>query len=197
VNTKKAAETGEKVDGRHLRVERGKAAVMKAIVSLFAEGKHSPSIAEAAQRAGVSERSLFRYFSSTDDLIAETVAYFYPQVEHYFTAQPPVAPLDVRLFELAVLRLDFCANHSTVAATVEILAHKSPAAAAARYGRALILTDQLKNWLGDTVTTLPEEKLCLLAVLYDFPTMMNMHKLVGSKAAKVMADAAMAIINDK
>ena len=186
----------KKTDGRHQRVERGKAAVMEAVMGLFAEGKYAPSIAEVAERAGVSERTLFRYFSSFNELVAEAISHIYPRVSPYFFANPPAAPLADRLFDLAKLRLDFCAKHSVISITLDNLSYRSSAAAGARYARAILLTDQLKTWLGDDLDRISENKLCLLALMYDIPNMLNMHALVGENAARTVADAALAIIDN-
>ena len=186
----------KKVDGRHQRVERGKAAVMEAVMGLFAEGRYSPSIAEVAERAGVSERTLFRYFSSFNDLVAEAIAHIYPRVEPYFFAVPPAGPLSDRLFALAQLRVDFCKKHSVISVTLDNLSSRSSAAAGARYARAILLTDQLKRWLGDDLARISDEKLCLVALIYDIPNMLSMHTLVGDNAARVVADAALAIIDN-
>lgn len=56
------------VDGRHLRARANREAIVEALVALYAEGHANPSAAEIAQRAGVSERSLFRHFDDIDDL---------------------------------------------------------------------------------------------------------------------------------
>lgn len=184
-----------KQDGRHQRVERGKAAVMEALMALFAEKRFTPSIAEVAERAGVSERTLFRYFSSFNDLVAESVAHIYPRVEPYFLADPPEGPLDVRVHELAKLRLEFCAKFSVISVTVDNLAFRSEAAAGARFARAVMLSDQLKRWLGPDLERISEEKLCLLALIFDIPNMSTMYALVGDKAARAVTDAALAIID--
>ena len=56
------------VDGRRLRREQNREAVLVALVELFHEGNYQPSAAEIADRAGLSQRSLFRYFDDVDDL---------------------------------------------------------------------------------------------------------------------------------
>src|SRR3954471_20573465 len=58
----------EEVDGRRLRREQNREAVIDALVALFEEGTLAPSSAEIAERAGLSSRSLFRYFDDVDDL---------------------------------------------------------------------------------------------------------------------------------
>ena len=56
------------VDGRHRRRDRNRDAVVDALLALYTEGRLDPSSAEIAERAGLSPRSLFRYFDDVDDL---------------------------------------------------------------------------------------------------------------------------------
>jgi len=55
-------------DGRHRRAQANREAIVEALVSFYADGYVDPSAAEIAERAGVSERSLFRHFDDIDDL---------------------------------------------------------------------------------------------------------------------------------
>jgi AcrR family transcriptional regulator len=61
-------ETVLEVDGRRLRREQNREAVIDALVELFEQGSYTPSSGEIAERAGISSRSLFRYFDDVDDL---------------------------------------------------------------------------------------------------------------------------------
>src|SRR4051794_41965076 len=65
---------GEPVDRRRLRTERGRELVVTALLEFFDEGEPQPGAARIAERAGVSERSVFRYFDDLDALAAEAVA---------------------------------------------------------------------------------------------------------------------------
>jgi AcrR family transcriptional regulator len=60
-------------DGRSLRRERNRDRVIQALVDLIREGGHSPGAAAIADRAGVSHRSVFRYFDDMDDLVREVI----------------------------------------------------------------------------------------------------------------------------
>ena len=60
--------TASDIDGRRLRREQNREAVLEAMVALFEDGNLQPSSAEIAERAGLSPRSLFRYFDDVDDL---------------------------------------------------------------------------------------------------------------------------------
>jgi TetR/AcrR family transcriptional regulator, regulator of autoinduction and epiphytic fitness len=56
------------VDGRRLRRDRNRDAVVDALLELIHDGNLQPSSAEISERAGLSPRSLFRYFDDIDDL---------------------------------------------------------------------------------------------------------------------------------
>lgn len=56
-------------DGRRLRRQQNREAVIEALLALFRAGVYHPSCSEIATRAGLSERSLFRYFDDVDDLL--------------------------------------------------------------------------------------------------------------------------------
>lgn len=62
----------EKVDGRVLRGQRNRTALMDALVQLLAEGDLQPRAQQVADRAGISVRSLFQHFPDLDALYAET-----------------------------------------------------------------------------------------------------------------------------
>lgn len=55
-------------DGRNLRRARNRETIVAALLHLYDEGQIDVSASEIANRAGLSERSLFRYFDDVDDL---------------------------------------------------------------------------------------------------------------------------------
>jgi AcrR family transcriptional regulator len=60
-------------DGRRLRRAVNREAVVDALLDLYSEGNLRPGTDEIAERAGISPRSLFRYFEDTDDLAGEAI----------------------------------------------------------------------------------------------------------------------------
>ncbi|MGB3736385.1 MAG: TetR/AcrR family transcriptional regulator [Ilumatobacter sp.] len=62
-------------DGRSLRRSRNRDAVLDAVVASFEEGDVDPSIDAVALRAGVSNRSIYRYFDHRDHLIRAAVGH--------------------------------------------------------------------------------------------------------------------------
>jgi AcrR family transcriptional regulator len=79
----------EEIDGRRLRRANNRQAVLDAMATLFEDGNLQPSTAEIAAKAGISPRSLFRYFDDLDDLHRATI-------DRQVTAALPllVLPLD-------------------------------------------------------------------------------------------------------
>lgn len=61
------------IDGRTARRDRNKMAVLDAVIDLFAGGNLTPGVHEVAERSQVSLRSVYRYFSDVDDLIAAAI----------------------------------------------------------------------------------------------------------------------------
>ncbi len=68
-----AADGAVETDGRRLRRAVNREAVVDALLDLYKEGNLRPGTDEIAERAGISPRSLFRYFEDTDDLAGEAI----------------------------------------------------------------------------------------------------------------------------
>jgi AcrR family transcriptional regulator len=56
------------VDGRRARRDQNREKVVDAILDLYREDNLQPSVAQVADRSGVSHRSVFRYFEDLDQL---------------------------------------------------------------------------------------------------------------------------------
>jgi|SRR5215218_1028990 len=61
-------------DGRRQRRARNRDAVVDALLAIVANGDLAPSAEAIAARAGLSSRSLFRYFADVDDLCRAAIA---------------------------------------------------------------------------------------------------------------------------
>ena len=61
-------------DGRNQRRDRNREAVVTALLELYREGRLGPSADEIAARAGISARSLFRYFDDVEALVRTAIA---------------------------------------------------------------------------------------------------------------------------
>jgi len=75
-------------DGRTVRAERTRKALVDSLLALLDEGRLRPTAAEIAAGAGVSERSVFQHFPDREALL-EAVAR-----EQYERVMPTVRPVD-------------------------------------------------------------------------------------------------------
>jgi AcrR family transcriptional regulator len=71
-------------DGRRARRERGRLAVIDAVITLMQEGCAPPSQQQMTERAGVSAATLFRYFDTLDDLLHEATAGYFERFATLF-----------------------------------------------------------------------------------------------------------------
>jgi TetR/AcrR family transcriptional regulator, regulator of autoinduction and epiphytic fitness len=78
-------------DGRTVRAERTRQALVEALLGLLDEGNLTPTAAAIAARAGVSERSVFQHFPDREALF-EAVAR-----EQYGRVVPTLVPIDSSL----------------------------------------------------------------------------------------------------
>ncbi len=108
------------LDGRHMRAERGKEAVVDAMLTLYAEGNLSPGAAEIGIRAGVSQRSVFRYFQDLDSLAVVAIAKQIEKLRPGFALPPIDNPLTTRIADMFIQRVRI---HSLVAPTMRACGH--------------------------------------------------------------------------
>jgi TetR/AcrR family transcriptional regulator, regulator of autoinduction and epiphytic fitness len=78
-------------DGRTVRAERTRRALVDALLALVDEGDLRPTAERIAERAGVSERSLFQHFPDREQLF-EAVA-----SQQYERVMPTLQPVDASL----------------------------------------------------------------------------------------------------
>ena len=78
-------------DGRTVRAERTRQALVDALLSLLYEGELRPTAERIAARAGVSERSLFQHFADREALY-QAVA-----LQQYERVAPTLEPIDLTL----------------------------------------------------------------------------------------------------
>lgn len=88
------------VDGRLARSTRTFFAVLDALLALVQEGNVRPTAAQVAERAGVSRRSVYLHFDTTEALLAAAADRHAARTSHLWAGPPPALPLDRRIDEL-------------------------------------------------------------------------------------------------
>ncbi|MFM9036129.1 MAG: TetR/AcrR family transcriptional regulator [Actinomycetota bacterium] len=94
-----------RVDGRRERGNRNKAAVVQALLELYEAGEIQPSAARIAEVAGVSERSVFRYFDDMEDLAATAIDMQWERVRHLYEGLDSSGNLENRIEALVEHRM--------------------------------------------------------------------------------------------
>ena len=122
-----SAPSSPSTDGRVERRERNRAAVVEALLDLYRQGQLAPSADAIARQAGVSPRSLFRYFDDIDALIREAVrqqqAHLAPRLHQ---SVDPTLPFDDRVDRFVAARLDLFDAMGQVARVARSIAPQQP-----------------------------------------------------------------------
>jgi AcrR family transcriptional regulator len=100
----------EMSDGRSARRERNRDAVLDALVALTTEGADDPSIDDIADRAGVSYRSVYRYFKDRSEMMDaatdRAMAWIQPLLLNASGPVSPGDPLDHRIDSIVDARVE-------------------------------------------------------------------------------------------
>jgi TetR/AcrR family transcriptional regulator of autoinduction and epiphytic fitness len=116
------------VDGRVLRGERNRDAIVDALLALLAEGDPQPSARNIAQRAGVSLRTVFQHFNDIDTLYGAVAQ---RQVDRLWSKLDPLpapeAPLDVRIDAVVSQRVELFETIAPVRRAAVVVNSSSPA----------------------------------------------------------------------
>jgi TetR/AcrR family transcriptional regulator, regulator of autoinduction and epiphytic fitness len=120
-------DTAAPVDGRNLRRDRNRDAVVTALLELYREGNLGPSADGIAERAGISVRSLFRYFEDVEGLVRAAIA---RQQEHlaplYALDAPPELPLAERVERFVAARVTLLEGMGEVGRVARAVAVRQP-----------------------------------------------------------------------
>src|SRR5918998_2152149 len=116
-------------DGRTVRAERTRQALVDALLGLLDAGELSPTAATIARRAGVSERSVFQHFPDREALFEAVARQQYERVMP--TLQPVDAslPLDERIDQFTRQRARLYELIGGVRRAALLIEHESPAVA--------------------------------------------------------------------
>jgi len=101
-------------DGRRARGERSRAAIVQAVVDLLPESDGMPSTARVAERAGVTQRTLFRHFGSVDDLLAAVIEEQTQVIAPYLARLDDAGPLADRIGRIVAKRAELFPRIATV-----------------------------------------------------------------------------------
>ena len=109
-----ASEVAQIADGRRARGERSRAAIVQAVVDLLPESDGMPSTTRVAERAGVTQRTLFRHFGSVDDLLVAVIEEQTELIAPYLARLDDGGPVADRIARIVATRAELFARIATV-----------------------------------------------------------------------------------
>ena len=178
----------EEVDGRRLRREQNREAVLDALLALFRDGVYEPSSNEIAERAGLSPRSLFRYFDDIDDLhraaAERQLRLARPFVEVTVVAGDPTA---TKIDGLVLARARLFDAIAPAARATRVCAHRHPNLARELAANRAYLRRQLRDLFEPELARAGRERLAALDALCSFESWELMRFDQGLSRPKTIA----------
>ncbi len=115
------------VDGRSLRRERNRQDIVNALLGLIENGETEISAALLASKAGLSERSIFRYFDDVNDLYRSVCDLaFSKEIEYALIDDAGVGSLDTKIENFVNQRVRIYTMNEKIAPAARSFAFKNP-----------------------------------------------------------------------
>ncbi len=113
-------------DGRVLRGQRNREAIVDALLGLYRAGILSPTTQQIAERAGVAPRSVYHHFADMEDLVGEVSARQLRALRPFIDAPAPSGSLEARVEALVAQRSELFETVAPVRRAALLYAHQSP-----------------------------------------------------------------------
>jgi AcrR family transcriptional regulator len=115
------------VDGRSLRRERNRQDIVDALLGLIENGETEISAALIASKAGLSERSIFRYFDDVNDLYRSVCDLaFSKEIEYALIDDAGVGSLDTKIENFVNQRVRIYTMNEKIAPAARSFGFKNP-----------------------------------------------------------------------
>jgi AcrR family transcriptional regulator len=188
-------------DGRQLRRERNREAVVEALLDLYRDGNLQPSSEEIAERSGLSPRSLFRYFDDVEDLVRAAIR---RQQERAIPLVPidagPDAPFETKVTALVEQRFRLFEAVGNAAGVLRLRSPFQPLLAAALSRNRAFLRWQLGTLLAPELAglgTAADSALAAADVVTSFESrhlLLEDQGLTRTQAMAVMVESLLALL---
>lgn len=183
-------------DGRRLRAVRNRELVIDAILDLFDEGVLEFDAATLAERAGVSVRSVYRYFEDRDSLVLEGVARHGERITELLQFEiDPCTDLADRVDQFLAYRLDVYPRVETVVRVARHHASRLPVVSDTLDARRAMARTQLTQIFEPELARVRGRRLRELVAALDVATdfdswrlLRDAHDLDDAAIHRVMAD---------
>ena len=185
------------VDGRRVRRDRNRDAVVDALLTLYGEGNLEPGSAEIAERAGLSPRSLFRYFDDVDDLCEAAIARQAERILPLTGDRRPLPPIrwTPRIGAFVDQRITMFDAMGHVGAVARLKAPFLPLVAAELTRMRGFLRDQLRQLFAGELAALPAARARAALVAIDVLTSYESYQLLRDDQSLSRADASTILVD--
>lgn len=190
-------EATERVDGRNLRREQNRETVLETLSAMFREGVYQPTVNEVAARAGVSLRSLFRYFDDVDDLSRAAIERELHLASPLFdVACDPALPLAARIQRTVEARVTLFEAVASAARAARAFASKNPIVAERVAETRRQLRGHLKATFGEEVGRRPHllPALDVLCSFESYDLMRRDQRLSRARTVEILVVALTALL---
>lgn len=143
-------------DGRVLRSERSREAIVDALFELIGEGVLRPTAQQVAERAGVGLRTVFRHFSDMDKLFAELNERLVAEVRPLVQEAPADGSVEKRVLELVRRRAGLFERIAPYLRSSRVQRWKSPFLEEAHRTFVRRLRSELQRWVPELEKAAPE-----------------------------------------
>jgi AcrR family transcriptional regulator len=193
----RAGNAGDKTDGRLLRSERSRQAIMDALQSLVGEGVLVPTAQQVADRAGVGIRTVFRHFDDMESLFATMDADLRESYEGLFLGGDRAGSLEQRIRHAIERRATAYEKLSPLMLSGRALMWRSPVLQKNYARNQRGLRKDLADWLPE-IATLPAVRQELVDAAASFETWnrLRSHQGLGRKASMEVVYAMLALAFD-
>ena len=134
-------------DGLSARRERNREAVIDALIEMLMAGEDEPSVDDIANRAGVSYRSVYRYFDDRTDMLTaaarRSMAWVGPLLAEASGPYKADDPLDHRIDSVVDARAEVYVQIADILRTALMRSHEAPYIAEEMHKARELLREQI------------------------------------------------------
>jgi TetR/AcrR family transcriptional regulator of autoinduction and epiphytic fitness len=186
------------LDGRRLRRQNNREAVLEALLELFAEGMFEPNANDIADRAGISARSLFRYFTDVADLSRAAIEHELAKARLVEPRIEPAEPTATKIDKIIDARVQRFEAIAPAARAARISEHRNPVVAEQLHTSRAHLRNQLRRAFAPELARNDSAMLPAIDALCSFETydlMRNEHGLSRAKTTAALTNALTALLD--
>ena len=160
------------VDGRSLRRERNRQDIVDALLGLIENGETEISAALIASKAGLSERSIFRYFDDVNDLYRSVCDLaFSKEIEFALIDDVGIGSLDTKIENFVNQRVRIYTMNEKIAPAARSFAFKNPIIKNQLVvGRKLLRTQIIKHFAQELSVFDKQQQQVALAIIDSLTT---------------------------